>query len=122
MFANKGQALLISHNSCMKLRKLRNRPCSAADDCTSLPVSFQVRQDAGLFAKSKLEILCAEGDMYVSRTTGKHGSVMLKLGPRYDIGKLCPKPEDGWEKVAKGKDYCVWLKMHEPSESTTVST
>eukprot|EP00878_Enallax_costatus_P012740 GHUV01013304.1.p1 GENE.GHUV01013304.1~~GHUV01013304.1.p1 ORF type:complete len:368 (+),score=80.23 GHUV01013304.1:345-1448(+) len=78
---------------------------------------IKVRQDAGLVAKSKLEILCAEGDMYVSRTTGKHGSVMLKMGPRYDMGRLCPKSEDGWQKVTKGKDYCVWLKMHEATES-----
>ena len=82
----------------------------------TLPADLQVRQDAGLVAKSKLEILCAEGDMYVSRTTGKHGSVMLKMGPRYDMGSLCPKPEDGWQKVSKGKDYCVWLKMHEADE------
>lgn len=72
-----------------------------------------MRQDAGLFAKSKLEILCAEGDMYVSRTTGKFGTVVLKMGPRYDMGNLCPKKEEGWQKAAVGKDYCVWLKLNE---------
>jgi alpha-amylase len=78
---------------------------------------IKVRQDAGLFAKSKLEILAAEGDMYVSRTTGKLGSVVLKMGPKYDMGDLCPKQEDGWQKAAKGKDYCVWIKLDEAAVS-----
>lgn len=35
--------------------------------------------------------------------------VMVKLGPRYDMGKFLPSP-DQWDKVAKGKDFCVWEK------------
>ncbi|KAF6262946.1 glycoside hydrolase superfamily [Scenedesmus sp. NREL 46B-D3] len=79
---------------------------------------MQVRRDAGIVAKSKLEILCAEGDMYVGRVTGTKGSLMLKLGPRYDMGELVPKEEDGWAKAAKGKDYCVWLKQNDEGAAT----
>lgn len=83
-----------------------------------LPPGVQVRRDAGIVAKSKLEILCAEGDMYVGRVTGTKGSLMLKLGPRYDMGELVPKEEDGWAKAAKGKDYCVWLKQNDEGAAT----
>jgi alpha-amylase len=74
--------------------------------------SLQARRDAGIVAKSKLEILCAEGDMYVARITGTRGSLVLKLGPRYDMGALLPKQDDGWAKAAVGKDYCVWIKQN----------
>jgi alpha-amylase len=74
---------------------------------------MQARRDAGIVAKSKLEILCAEGDMYVGRITGTKGSLVLKLGPRYDMGALLPKKEDGWNKAAVGKDYCVWIKLND---------
>jgi alpha-amylase len=75
--------------------------------------SLQARRDAGIVAKSNLEIQCAEGDMYVGRITGTKGSLVLKLGPRYDMGALLPKQEDGWSKAAVGKDFCVWIKTND---------
>lgn len=33
--------------------------------------------------------------------------VVLKLGPRYDMGNLVP-PESQWRVVAYGKDWCAW--------------
>lgn len=51
--------------------------------------------------------------MYVAKVTGSKGSLVLKLGPRYDMGPLLPKPEEGWAKAAVGKDYCVWIQQGE---------
>jgi len=42
--------------------------------------------------------------MYVATIDDK---VMVKLGPRYDMGKLTPKKEE-WQKAINGKDFCVW--------------
>lgn len=75
--------------------------------------AVQVRGDAGIVAKSEMEILCAEGDMYVARITGKKAALTIKMGPRYSMGDLLPDKEQGWEKAAKGKDYCVWMKVLE---------
>lgn len=44
---------------------------------------------------------------------GSLGSLVLKLGPKYDMGALCPDANEGWDKAAKGKDWCVWIKKHE---------
>ncbi|KAI7843850.1 hypothetical protein COHA_002401 [Chlorella ohadii] len=66
-----------------------------------------VRQRAGIQADSKLEILAAEKDMYVARI---NGNVTLKLGPRYDMGNLVPRKEDGWALAAAGNDFAVWEK------------
>eukprot|EP00775_Hariotina_reticulata_P005433 gene5433-5666_t len=77
---------------------------------------IQVRQAAGIVGDSKLEILAAVDDMYVACIKGQKASVVLKLGPKYDMGKLMPKAEDGWVKTAKGTDWCVWVKQHEEDE------
>lgn len=66
-----------------------------------------IRKRAGITAASELEILAAEHDMYVARI---NGNVMVKLGPRYDIGDLAPQEADGWVKSAKGNDWVVWEK------------
>jgi hypothetical protein len=34
---------------------------------------------------------------------------MVKLGPRYDMGKLTPTAAE-WKKVVNGRDFCVWEK------------
>lgn len=65
-----------------------------------------LRKRAGVRADSKLEILAAEHDMYVARI----GNVMIKMGPRYDIGDLAPSKEE-WRKVQTGQDYAVWEKI-----------
>jgi len=76
-----------------------------------LPATVQpqaaLRQRAGIQANSKLEILAAEKDMYVARI---NGNVTVKLGPRYDMGNLVPRKEDGWAMAASGKDFAVWEK------------
>lgn len=69
-----------------------------------------LRKRAGICADSKLEILAAEKDMYVARVTGTSGALTLKLGPRYDMGGLVPKKEEGWAMVTNGKDYALWEK------------
>ena len=66
-----------------------------------------LRKRAGIRADSKLEILCAEGDMYVARC---NGNVTIKMGPRYDMGGLVPKESDGWKMAAKGQDFAIWEK------------
>jgi alpha-amylase len=34
--------------------------------------------------------------------------VVLKLGPRFDMGKLVPKEADGWKMALTGKDFAIW--------------
>lgn len=50
--------------------------------------------------------------------TGSLGSLVLKLGPKYDMGALCPNKAEGWQQVAKGKNFCVWLKPNEAAASS----
>ena len=71
----------------------------------------ELRRRAGLRADSKLEILCAEKDMYVARCGG---SLTIKLGPRYDMGGFVPKKEEGWKLAASGNDFAVWEKVAPP--------
>jgi len=46
----------------------------------------------------------------LSFVAGKLGSLILKLGPKYDMGALCPDKNEGWQKAANGKHWCVWIK------------
>ena len=69
-----------------------------------------LRRRAGIRADSRLEILAAEPDMYVARINGNNGNVMLKLGPRFDMGGLVPRSQDGWQLAASGPDFAVWEK------------
>ena len=70
-------------------------------------VQVALRRRAGIRADSRLEILAAEPDMYVARV---NGNVTLKLGPRFDMGGLVPRSEDGWQLAASGPDFAVWEK------------
>ena len=36
--------------------------------------------------------------------------VIVKLGPRYDMGDLLPKEREGWKVAVSGIDFCVWEK------------
>ncbi|WPT13856.1 Alpha-amylase isozyme 3A [Picochlorum sp. SENEW3] len=65
-----------------------------------------LRKSSGIKATSELEILAAEKDMYVARIDGK---VMVKLGPRPDMGNLLP--ESGWELYCSGQDWAVWRSI-----------
>lgn len=62
-----------------------------------------LRKSSGIKATSELKILAAEKDMYVAKIDGK---VMVKLGPRPDMGNLLP--ESGWELYCSGQDWAVW--------------
>ncbi|GBG64666.1 hypothetical protein CBR_g45721 [Chara braunii] len=73
----------------------------------------KLRQRNGVHAKSPVKILAAESDMYVAEVIGTSGSVILKLGPRYDMGKLTPSKGD-WRKAASGRNYSVWEKIPVP--------
>lgn len=44
---------------------------------------------------------------------GSLGLLVLKLGPKYDMGALCPNKNEGWQKAAVGKDWCVWFKPND---------
>ena len=37
-------------------------------------------------------------------------SVTIKMGPRYDMGDLCPKEHDGWKFALGGTDFGIWEK------------
>lgn len=66
-----------------------------------------LRQRCGIKARSKLKILAADHDMYVATIDDK---IMVKLGPRFDMGDLVPKESEGWKVAQSGKDYAVWAK------------
>ncbi|KAI8471662.1 MAG: alpha-amylase [Monoraphidium minutum] len=68
---------------------------------------IQVRLRNGISSESKLTIHAAEGDMYMAEIDGK---VLVKLGPRMDMGSHAPAPGSGWAVAASGDDYCVWEK------------
>lgn len=70
---------------------------------------MQIRRRNNIVSDSKIKIMCAESDMYVAEI-GE--SVILKLGPRYDMGQYVPKEADGWKVATWGKDFCVWEKQH----------
>jgi len=65
-----------------------------------------VRKRNDINAKSKVDILTAENDLYVAKIDDR---LILKIGPRFDMGHLAPNAEE-WQITAVGKDYCVWEK------------
>ncbi|PNH11658.1 Alpha-amylase type B isozyme [Tetrabaena socialis] len=66
-----------------------------------------LRRRAGVVSDSKLEILAADSDMYVARVAD---SLVIKLGPRGDMGSLVPSEAEGWKFAMSGKDWAVWEK------------
>lgn len=77
------------------------------DEITAL---IDVRRRNGIHAASKLEILCAEADMYVARIDDR---VTLKMGPRFDMGGLLPSPDTS-KLACSGMDYAVWETLAVP--------
>ena len=61
-----------------------------------------VRSRNGIHPGSKLDILAADGDLYVAKIDDK---VIVKIGSRYDVGSLIPSD---FHPVAHGNNYCVW--------------
>ncbi|GIL50540.1 hypothetical protein Vafri_6713 [Volvox africanus] len=74
-----------------------------------------LRRRLGLAADSPLKVLAADKDLYVARVDGRSGSVVLKLGPRYDMGSLLPRREDGWAMTLSGRDWAVWERPAAPA-------
>lgn len=64
----------------------------------------EIRSRNGIHPGSKLEILKAESDVYIAMIGG---SVITKIGPRYDVGNLIPSD---FHLVAHGNNYCIWEK------------
>ncbi|WOL20217.1 alpha-amylase isozyme 3C-like [Canna indica] len=63
-----------------------------------------IRTRKGIHPGSTLSILASDADLYVAMIDGK---VIMKIGPRYDVGNLVPSD---FHIVTSGKDYCVWEK------------
>ena len=64
-----------------------------------------IRQRNGITVTSNVNIMASDADVYVAMIQGK---VIVKLGPRYDVGNLIPS---NFKVSTYGKDYCVWEKQ-----------
>ena len=65
-----------------------------------------IRTRHGIHSESKLQIIEADADLYLAEIDGK---VIVKLGPRYDVGHLIPR--GGCKMGARGNDYVVWEEI-----------
>ena len=64
-----------------------------------------VRSRNGINQSSSVNIMASASDLYMAMIDGK---IIVKLGPRYDVGNLVPS---NFKIAASGKDYCVWEKQ-----------
>jgi alpha-amylase len=71
----------------------------------------QIRKRNKIHSESKLKIKIAEGDIYIATIDDR---VAVKLGPRMDMGYHKPRKEDGWTRVASGRDFAVWERPPPP--------
>ncbi|XP_009410104.2 alpha-amylase isozyme 3D-like [Musa acuminata AAA Group] len=71
------------------------------DEITGLAA---IRTRNGILPGSTLRILVADADLYLAVIDEK---VMVKIGPRYDVGNLVPA---NFHVVASGNGYCIWEK------------
>ncbi|XP_024544858.1 alpha-amylase [Selaginella moellendorffii] len=55
-------------------------------------------------AESKIKIQAADFDMYVATIADR---LIVKLGPRFDMGPLLPKSST-WKLVMAGSEYAIW--------------
>ena len=62
---------------------------------------------------SKLRILLAENDAYVAEIDG---SVLAKVGPRYDVSKYV----DVFQLTTSGSDFAIWEKRYVPACLLTI--
>jgi alpha-amylase len=67
-----------------------------------------LRKRNNIHSRSKIAIKKADADMYVAIIDDK---VTVKLGPRYDMGDVAPKQEEGWKRTLKGNDWAIWEKQ-----------
>lgn len=66
---------------------------------------LEARKRNDIKANSKCAILAAENDFYMASIDD--GQVLVKLGPRFDIGEHAPSLEK-YDIAAFGINYCVW--------------
>jgi len=66
---------------------------------------IELRKRNGIRADSKIEIKCAQDDMYIAVI---NDCVMFKCGPGTEMGDFLPKESDGWKIACTGKDFAVW--------------
>lgn len=74
---------------------------------------MDIRKRAGILSDSKMKILVAEADLYMANIDDR---LIVKLGPRIDLGDRKPNKAEGWQRVADGFDYCVWEKKSATSD------
>eukprot|EP01025_Chloroclados_australasicus_P037372 TRINITY_DN38157_c0_g1_i2.p1 TRINITY_DN38157_c0_g1~~TRINITY_DN38157_c0_g1_i2.p1 ORF type:complete len:546 (-),score=76.16 TRINITY_DN38157_c0_g1_i2:460-1965(-) len=66
-----------------------------------------IRKKCGVRANSKIKIMIAEDDMYVAKI---RDNLVVKLGPRFDMGQHLPNEKEGWTMDLSGKDFAIWTK------------
>ncbi|KAL2651929.1 hypothetical protein R1flu_020057 [Riccia fluitans] len=98
-----GYAYILTHPGTPKVFYDHYFDWKLKDELNAL-ISLRRRND--IVANSKVNIIAAEGDLYLAEIDDH---IMVKLGPRYDLGHLTPNA-DVYSVAAFGKDYCVWEK------------
>ena len=71
------------------------------DEITKLAA---IRSKNGISARSIVNILASDSDLYVAAIDGK---IIMKIGPKLDLGNLVPS---NYQLATSGKDYAVWAK------------
>ena len=61
-----------------------------------------IRLRNGINVKSNVNILAADGDLYVAKVDNK---IIVKIGPKMDLGNLIPS---NFRVATSGQDYAVW--------------
>lgn len=61
-----------------------------------------IRVRNGINMKSTVNILAADGDIYVAKIDNK---IIVKIGPKMDLGNLVPS---NFHVATSGQDYAVW--------------
>lgn len=61
-----------------------------------------IRVKHGINEKSSVNILAADGDLYVAKIDDK---IIVKIGPKMDLGNLIPS---NFRVATSGQDYAVW--------------
>lgn len=72
-----------------------------------------IRRRNNIRGNSRCTILVADGDLYM--VSIDDNKLIVKIGPRFDIGGLAPSSQD-FDIVAVGHEYCVWEKKSSVSE------
>ncbi|MED6157768.1 hypothetical protein PIB30_026437 [Stylosanthes scabra] len=62
----------------------------------------EIRMKSGINEKSNVNILAADGDLYVAEIDNK---IIVKIGPKMDLGNLIPS---NFKVAASGESYAVW--------------